>query len=300
MLRPAYNVAVADRWDGERRDVMVALHARRSAESIRTWKAAAPNLPVLVALTGTDLYRDIDTDAAAQDSLDLADALVVLNELGIQRLPAEVRHKTHVILQSCTSRRHLGHMNRRWNALMVGHLREEKDPRTYWRAAQRLVHRTDIHLDHVGSPLDTTLGAEATALSGVLQNFNWLGGLSHAATRRRIQLAHVLVHCSRLEGGAHAIIEAVRSGTPVLASRIDGNVGLLGDDYQGLFCVGDDAGLAGLVERVNDDVAYLARLSQQIALRAPLFTPAVERAAVQRLIGSLIAMGAAPGPSTQP
>ena len=47
-----------------------------------------------------------------------------------------------------------------------------------------------------------------------------------------------------MEGGAHVILEAVQSGTAVLASRIDGNVGMLGPAHEGYFEVGDDAGLA--------------------------------------------------------
>jgi glycosyltransferase involved in cell wall biosynthesis len=61
-----------------------------------------------------------------------------------------------------------------------------------------------------------------------IPNYRWLGALPHESTRRRIQAAHVLVHSSRMEGGAHVVIEAVTSGTPVLASRIPGNLGLLG------------------------------------------------------------------------
>ena len=74
--------------------------------------------------------------------------------------------------------------------------------------------------------------------------YRWLGALSQAAARRAIARARALVHMSRMEGGANVVIEAVRSGVPVLASRIDGNVGLLGADYDGYFPVGDAAALA--------------------------------------------------------
>jgi glycosyltransferase involved in cell wall biosynthesis len=118
-------------------------------------------------------------------------------------------------------------------ALMVGHLRDETSPQTYFEAARLLTGRHDILLDHIGGALDPELGAEAEALARSCSNYLWLGALSHASTRAHIQAAHVLVHASRMEGGAHVIIEAVTSGTPVLASRIDGNVGMLGADYLG-------------------------------------------------------------------
>lgn len=289
LLQPAYRVRLTDRWAHGDEAMMIALHARRSAASIEAWHAAHPDRPLALVLTGTDLYRDIDTDAQARHSLTLADSLVVLNERGADRLPAALRGKAHVVLQSCTARLPMTRTPRHLRALMVGHLREEKDPRTYWRAAERLATRTDIRLDHIGDALDPVLGAEATALAARLPGFQWLGGLPHAAVRRRIQAAHVLVHASRMEGGAHVVIEAIRSGTPVLASRIDGNLGLLGGGYEGVFDVGDDAALAALVIRARDDPDMLPELWAQLAPRAALFAPAAERAALHQLVGSLMA-----------
>ncbi len=289
MLRPAYNVALTGRWQGGDEALMVALHARRSAASMAAWRAAFPQRPLVLVLTGTDLYRDIDSDPDAQRSLPLADRLVVLNALGAERLPPALRERCRVVLQSCPSRRVLPRPTRHLRALMVGHLREEKDPRTYLRAAERLASRGDILLDHVGAALDPVLGAEATARAAAQSNYRWLGALPHEATRRRIQAAHVLVHPSRLEGGANVVIEAVRSGTPVLASRIDGNVGLLGDDYAGYFAPGNDAALATLLQRARDDADMLPSLTRQVAQRAPLFSPQAERDTLHRLLAELMA-----------
>ena len=289
MLRPAYRVGLTDRWAGGDEALMIALHARRSAASVAAWRAAHPARPLVLVLTGTDLYRDIDVDATARHSLALADALVVLNELGAQRLPEALRAKAHVVLQSCAARSPLRRTPHHLRALMVGHLRDEKDPRTYWRAARRLAARPDIRLDHIGAPLDAALGAEAAALAAQQAQFRWLGGLPHGAVRRRIQAAHVLVHASRMEGGAHVVIEAIRSGTPVLASRIDGNLGLLGSDYEGTFEPGDDAGLAALLARARDDPDMLPQLAARLAARSQLFDPAAEQAVLHQLIGALLA-----------
>jgi putative glycosyltransferase (TIGR04348 family) len=289
LLQPAYRVAITDCWRGGDEALMIALHARRSAESMATWRAAHSDRPLVLVLTGTDLYRDIATDAAARRSLALADALVVLNALGARQLPPALRGKAHVVLQSCTARAPLAHTAQHLRALMVGHLRDEKDPRTYWRAAQRLAPRPDILLDHIGAALDPQLGAEAAALAAAHPRFRWLGGLPHLAVRRRIQSAHVLVHASQMEGGAHVVIEAIRSGTPVLASRIDGNLGLLGEDYPGVFEPGDDAQLAALLVRARDDADMLADLAARLALRSALFAPQAERAALLHLVGTLMA-----------
>ena len=288
-LASAYRVRLALQWNGGSERLMIALHARRSADSVAAWRASGITRPVLLALTGTDLYRDIDTDAGAQRSLALADALVVLNTLGAQRLPLPLRAKAHVLLQSCTARRPLPRTPRHLRALMVGHLRDEKDPQTYWRAARLLAARADIHLDHIGCALRPTLGAEAAALAAAQPNYRWLGGLPHAAVRRRIQAAHVLVHPSRMEGGAHVVIEAIRSGTPVLASRIDGNLGLLGAGYAGCFEPGDACGLAALLCQARDDVDMLRGLAAALQARGPLFAPEAERQTLLGLVATLLA-----------
>lgn len=297
MLEPAYRVRIALQWAGGDEALMIALHARRSAASIAAWRAAHPQRPLLVVLTGTDLYRDIETDAAAKHSLAVADRLVVLNELGAQQLPAALRPRCRVVLQSAAERRALPKTQRHLRALMVGHLRDVKDPGTYFEAARRLARRADILFDHVGAALDPALGAQASALAASDARYRWLGALPHAETRRRIQAAHVLVHASRIEGGAHVVIEAIRSATPVLASRIAGNVGLLGADYAALFEAGDAAALATLLARARDDPDMLAGLQRQIARRAPLFAPAAERAALGGVVAELMD-GQDPQPAT--
>jgi putative glycosyltransferase (TIGR04348 family) len=288
MLSSAYRVRLAARWDAGDESLLIALHARRSAASVAAWRQQAPRRPLVVALTGTDLYRDIAIDTDAQASLQAADALVVLNELGAQQLPAGLRHKSHVVLQSASARQALDKPKRHLRALMVGHLRDEKDPRTYFRAARRLERRTDILLDHAGSALDRQLGAEAQALDAAQSNYRWLGGIPHAEARQRIQAAHVLVHPSRMEGGAHVVIEAVRSATPVLASRIAGNVGLLGAAYAGVFDPGDDAALSAWLERLRDDPDMLVALRAQTEARAALFAPSAEQAALHRIVSRLL------------
>lgn len=291
MLGARYRVKLQIDWQAGEEALMIALHARRSAAAMRAWRARHPERPLVLVLTGTDLYRDIASDAEAQTSLRLADRLVVLNELGAAALPADLCAKARVILQSSAMRRQRRPKTQRHlRALMVGHLREEKDPACYFAAARLLAGRRDILLDHVGAALDPALGEAARALAATQVNYRWLGGCGHAATRSRIAAAHVLVHPSRLEGGAHVVIEAVVSGTPVLASRIAGNLGLLGADYAGLFEPGDARGLAGLLERARDEPAMLPALARQCALRAPLFEPARERAALLSLIDELLEM----------
>jgi putative glycosyltransferase (TIGR04348 family) len=268
---------------------MLALHARRSAASIAAWADVQPRRPLAVVLTGTDLYRDLPAgDAATQRSLALAERLIVLHEGAPADLPAAHRTKCVVCFQSTGARRALPKTARHLRALMVGHLRSEKDPGTALAAVRLLGARHDILFDHVGAPLDEALAQEAQALMAEQPRYRWLGALPHASTLRHIQRAHVLVHPSVMEGGAHVVMEAVRSGTPVLASRIAGNVGMLGTDYHGLFAPGDAAGLATLLRQGRDDPAMLQGLRVQCDQRSPLFEPARERATLRRVLAQLL------------
>ncbi len=274
---------------------MIALHARRSAGAIAAWAAAHPGRGLALVLTGTDLYRDIGSDASAQRSLALAQALVVLQERGPLALPASLRDKARVVFQSTTARQACPKSPRQLRAVMVGHLREEKSPETLFAAARLLADRRDIRIDHIGAALDPALGEAARATMAAVPGYRWLGGLPHEAVRRRMQRAHLLIHASRIEGGAHVVMEAVACGTPVLASRIDGNVGMLGEDYAGYFEWNDAEALAALLVRCRESQSWqhatpnlLGQLAAQCARRAPLFDPATERAAVRRLVHDLL------------
>jgi glycosyltransferase involved in cell wall biosynthesis len=322
MLAGDYEVRLMQAWDGVPADVMLALHARRSAASIAAWSRT--QRPLVVALTGTDLYRDLPAgDADALRSLALADRLIVLHEGAPADVPAEHRAKCVLCFQSTALRQTLRKTKRHLRALMVGHLRHVKDPRTAFAAMRLLAARDDIALDHIGGALDDALADEARALMQQARvpgqqtrvpgqqarapeqqarapeqqarvpereqpRYRWLGALPHAATLRCIQRAHVLVHPSAMEGGAHVVMEAVRCGTPVLASRVSGNVGMLGRDYGGYFEPGDAAGLAALLRQLRDDPAMLPALRAQCEQRSPLFEPAREQATLKSVIASLL------------
>jgi glycosyltransferase involved in cell wall biosynthesis len=90
-----------------------------------------------------------------------------------------------------------------------------------------------------------------------------------------------------MEGGAHVIMEAICSGVPVLASRIAGNIGMLGEDYAGFFTVGDAVELASLLERFRDDSSFAAKLRAQCGRRAHLFEPARERSGLITIVQEL-------------
>ncbi len=296
-LRPTYEVSLGTDWSpadhpGEPPACMIALHARRSADAIARFAQACPDSPLVLVLTGTDLYRDIRTDACARRSLDLASHLVVLQDEGSAELAPQHRAKCRVIYQSAPALKPGAPNQRTFDVVLVGHMRAEKDPLTPMRALELLPDDSRVRLIHIGDALQSEYLQAAQALRARAwpgtARYLWLAGLPHGETRQRIRHARAMVISSVMEGGANVIIEAVTAGVPVLASRIPGNIGMLGADYDGYFAPGDSRQLAGLFERVSRDPEFLSRLQMQCARRAPLFDPARERPQVIRLVADVL------------
>lgn len=285
LRRAGHEVTLQREWDGRPADVLIALHARRSHAAVAAFAARYPGRPIVVMLTGTDIYRDIQFDADAQDSLRRATRLVVLQDRGIDELPPADRAKTRVIYQSSPALKPATRPRRTFDVCVASHLRDEKDPFRAALATRLLPAASRIRVFHVGGPLQNGMAEQARNLAS--PRWLWLGARTHGETRRRIARAHLLVLSSRMEGGANVICEAVAAGTPVLASDIAGNVGMLGADYAGTFPLGNETALAELMWRAESDPTFYARLQQQCALRAPLFTPQREAAAVTALMEEL-------------
>ncbi len=289
MLAPAFNVRLLSQWRaGEPRSdgvsLLLALHARRSAASVAAFAQAHPDRPIVVALTGTDLYQDLAVDAFAQRSVGLAQRLIVLQEQGVNDLPPHLQGKARVCFQSTPRRQTLPKTQRHLRAVVVGHLRAVKDPLTVMRAMRHLTNRADILLDHVGEALEPALGDAARRFTAQQANYRWLGGVPHGNAMARLQRAHTLVHPSIMEGGAHVVLEAVQCGTPVLASHMPGNVGMLGASYEGYFDVGDDRRLSALLVRARDEPSWLAKLQRQCDARRRWFEPDREARTLRQIL----------------
>jgi putative glycosyltransferase (TIGR04348 family) len=272
-----HRVRIALAWNGEPCDALLALHARRSAESIARY--AETGKPLVVTLTGTDLYKDLPDSREARRSLELADRIIVLQEAAPAELEPRLRRKTRVVFQSATPRVRRAPPADRFRVCVIGHLREEKDP---LRAviALSLVSDPRIQLVHIGGALDPALGKEAEAWMAREPRYRWLGALPHGRTLGWLARSHVLVVSSVMEGGANVIAEAARTGTPVLASRMSGNVGMLGRRYPGYYPLGDEAALARLMQRACSDRRYYRQLASALKERRRLFSPTAERRAL--------------------
>ena len=290
MLRDRYRTIVQTQWTGEPADLLIALHARRSAASIERFNRGNGR-PIVIVLTGTDLYRDLEEHAEVGRSLDQADRIVVLQEDALNLLAPPWRAKSEVIFQSARSIAHRRANGGILKCIVVGHLREEKDPLTVIRAFDWLPADFPVRVRQVGAPLDAGIARAARAFTRREARYRYSGALPHGLARAALASSDLLIHPSLMEGGANAIVEAVTSGTPVLASRMSGNVGMLGGDYPGYFPVGDAASLAALLRRCREERGFLRGLERACARRRARFRPAAESRALSRLVARVLTQG---------
>jgi putative glycosyltransferase (TIGR04348 family) len=275
---------------------MIALHAWRSADSIRRFRELHPDRPLIVALSGTDIYEYIERDPAPTlHSLACADRLVALQELARQRVPKRFRRKVRVIHQSAPPLDAGPKSTRNFDVAVIGHLRKVKDPLRAAQAARGLPAGSRIRIVHLGAAETPRWRAMAETEMKHNPRYVWRGDRPRADVRRLLSRARAMVLSSISEGGANVISEAVAADVPVLASRIDGSVGLLGRDYPGYFPVRDALALARLLHRIETNPQFLRRLQRAIERRAHLFRPAREKAAWKKLIREITAHGQQPG-----
>ncbi len=285
MRAGGHRVRVDVAWNGEPCDALIALHARRSHDSIARY--ASTKKPLVVTLTGTDLYRDLPASTEARASLEAADRVIVLQDAALAEVDPAIRPKVRVVYQSAEPR--LAHRPPKapFRVTVIAHLRAEKDPLRAAAALARLPGEA-IEVVQIGEALDGELAAEAQAWVKREPRYRWFGGMTHRQALTWMAKSHVLVVSSVMEGGANVIAEAARIGTPVIASRVSGNLGMLGGDYPGYFPVTDDAALAQLLNRSASEASFYRQLKSALRARRKLFAPAAERAALARVLREVL------------
>ncbi|BDG07882.1 selenoneine biosynthesis selenosugar synthase SenB [Anaeromyxobacter paludicola] len=282
-----HRVRLGTAYAGEPCDLLVALHARRSHGAAAAFRAARSGAPLVVALTGTDLYQDLPASAEARSSLALASRLVVLQPRAERALPEEVRGKVRVIYQSARPVAPLAPPEGAFRVCLLAHLREVKDPLLAARAVSRLPASSRVSLVHLGAALDPADAARAAEAAAAEPRYRWLGDRPRREALRTLAGSRLLLVTSRLEGGANVVTEAIANRVPVLSTRIEGSLGLLGEDYPGYFPVGDAAALAALLDRAEREPAFLEELRARVEALAPLVAPADERARWRALLEEL-------------
>lgn len=304
LRRLGNSVSIVQTYDGKPYDLLVALHARKSHRAVVNFRRQKPEGPVVVALTGTDVYRDIRTNQAARESLDLATRIVVLQPKAINELRPSWRSKTRVIFQSVNGKALRGtsgrsatpelnnsHAKKRTSASfdvsVIGHLRAVKDPFRTAMAARLLPESSRIRVLQIGGAMTEAMANRARKEMSRNKRYQWLGQLSQVRAGQILKKSSLCVLSSRMEGGANVLSEALAASVPILASRIDGNIGILGPAYPGYFDVGNTSQLARLLTRAESFPGYLAELRTWNKRRAALAEPAREEQAWSDLIREL-------------
>ena len=270
-------------------DLFIALHARASHPSVRAIRTRFPERPLLVTLTGTDLYVDLHRNSNTLESLRMADRILTLQQKAVEQLPVELHSRVVVMPQSSTAPDPLPAKRLdRFEIMVVAHLREVKDPLLSARAARLLPDSSRIEVVHLGRALTPAMEHAARAEQAANPRYFWLGQRPRRETLERLAAARLLVQSSSCEGGANAVSEAIVCRTPVLSTRVDGALGMLGLDYPGYFEVGDAAGLAGLLLRAETDADFLGSLAARCAALRPTYAKANERRIWAQLLEDLL------------
>ena len=304
LRRLGHRVSILQNYDEKQYDLLIALHARKSQRAVINYRRQNPDGPIIVALTGTDVYRDIRTSHSARKSLDVATRIVVLQPKAIEELRPGWRNKTQVIYQSAEdSPPNMGagrlakvraskfeaseRSNGTFDVCVIAHLRAVKDPFRTAMAARSLPDSSKIRVLQVGGAMTAAMADRASKEMCINKRYQWLGEQPRSRVRRILGQSRLCVLSSRLEGGANVLSEAIAASVPIIASRIDGNVGILGTDYPGYFDVGDTGQLARLLIRAETSPAFLGELRWWINGRAFLVDPAGEEQAWSDLIDEL-------------
>ncbi len=284
-----HRVRVAFDYDGGPAELMVAVHAWRSAASIERFKARHPQRPLILQLSGTDIYGYLASDSGPTlRSMALADRLVALNELAWRTVPRRLRSRLVFIPQSAVPPAVRTPSKRAVVISVIGHLRDVKDPLRAAEAARLLPTDSRVRVEQVGRAYTRSWAKRAHAEMAANPRYTWRGDVPAGAARRLLARSHAMVISSISEGGANVISEAAVAGVPILASRMDGNVGLLGPDYPGYFPVGGTRALARLLRRIECDPAFVRQLTKAVAARTALFHPRRELTAWRRLLAEVI------------
>jgi putative glycosyltransferase (TIGR04348 family) len=282
-----YSVGVTESWSGGDAGLLIALHAYRSHQSIVEFKKKYPNRHIVLILTGTDLYRDMENHSEVIQSMEMADQLITLQSSALDSIPASLRYKAQVIYQSVEIDINNSLTKEDFLVSIIGHLREEKDPFCIARSLPLLPADSKITVRHLGQAMNSEMKDLAKHFNATIDRYQWIGEVSHADALRMLSQSRLMVISSRMEGGAHVVSEAIALGIPVIASDIPGNRGLLGEDYPAYYPVANESALANLLYRSETMPTFYASLQKYIDLRKELIKPAREKQSIQELVSTL-------------
>jgi glycosyltransferase involved in cell wall biosynthesis len=175
--------------------------------------------------------------------------------------------------------------------LTVGRVDQEKNPLLLVEAIARLEreHPGRYHLAWAGTgPLEGAVRNRVAEL-GVAGQIELLGFVPFGPELlARYRSAHVFVHVSLTEGVPAVLVEALASGTPVVATAVGGVQAALDHGKAGLLVPPDDIdALVSALRRIVDDAAGRDRMMRRGLELARESTLEVQATRVARFIKSL-------------
>jgi putative glycosyltransferase (TIGR04348 family) len=292
-----HHVAITQQYRSQdyhpgRYQALIALHAVKSAAAVRSFHADHPRAPIVIGLTGTDLYPSLDQTGVDPAVLALASRIVVLQPDGINQVPSPLRARTQAIFQSMPAIALAPPRPDCFEVAFLAHVRPVKDPLLLAGAVGYLPAGSRVKVTHAGEGRDPELAVRLTAAAAATGRYDWLGPLPREQALEILARSRLLAVTSVHEGGANVVTEALALGVPVVSSAIPGSIGILGPDYPGYFRPGDARDLARLLSaaEVDHEGCYQALRERCAALR-PLADPARERDA---WAGLMAGIGVAP------
>ncbi|MFK7739802.1 MAG: glycosyltransferase family 4 protein [Planctomycetota bacterium] len=283
-----HHVRVRTAWDGQGCDVLIAVHAAKTAAAVAEATAGRPQLQVVVLLAGTDIYPTFADDPATRAALLRADALVALQPNALDLLPAEIRPRATSIVQSATAAPAAGTTRAdRFTVVMLAHIRPVKQQLVALEALAAIPNHLDVRMVFAGGELDRDYSRRFRAAVAANPRATWIGECSRQDSKRLLAEAHLCLVPSSAEGGANVISESLAAGTAIACSAIPGNLGLLGEDWPAQFPAGNAHALAELLQRIRTDRAFLDSLGARTRALQPMVEPAAERAAWAALLATL-------------
>jgi glycosyltransferase involved in cell wall biosynthesis len=258
-------------FDGEAADVLISLHAVKGAQAVVDFQKAMPEGKSVVLITGTDIYEQLpEGSAIGMACLESVDRIVVVSEMSIPSLPENFRDKAFVVPCSLDEIAHRAEpQTGPFVISVVGHLRPVKQSFATIEAVARHPEWENVEVWQLGEALDSDCERIARDWTKKDKRYRWFGGLPREESLKRCAWSQLTINSSLLEGGANAVLEAMTMHVPVLASDIEGNRLLLGDDYPGYFENGTMDLILGRIVTGEIDLLDWSRLA---AMRLPLFS----------------------------
>lgn len=267
-------------------DLLIAMHGAKCHDVIARYRTVEPSGKVLLALTGTDIYPV--PSEATNESMAWADGLIALQEKALEKIPQAFHAKTTVVIQSVQKKMERpARKDEAFEVCVVGHFRDVKNPLLTAKASRLLPPESRLRIRHAGGILESKYGTLVAQEQRENPRYQWLGELSSESVVELLVSCDLMVLTSHSEGGARVIGEAMVHGTPVLSTRIDGVVGLLGDSYPGFFPDDDATALAALLWMSESEPAFYASLQDATSSLAYRFAPEAEALALSEAIAKL-------------